>query len=74
MVAAYLWLNSILYALFALFCSLNINKTSQAVGFESLSNSGRSEYLTVYGGMELGRKILDCCFPFSFTWGSWRFE
>jgi hypothetical protein len=52
--AAYLWLNSALYLLFAVWVTLSPWKTAASIGFEKLSAAGRSEYLVVYGGMELG--------------------
>jgi hypothetical protein len=54
MMAIYLWINALLYALFAAWTTLSPLKTSSSMGFEALSNSGRSEYLVVYGGIELG--------------------
>ena len=52
--AAYLWVNSALYLLFAVWVTLSPWKTAANIGFEKLSASGKSEYLVVYGGMELG--------------------
>ena len=54
MMALYLWVNAFLYALFAAWTTLSPLKTSSSMGFEVLSSSGRSEYLVVYGGIELG--------------------
>lgn len=54
MANAYLYFNAGLYALFALCCTLVPTRTAQGVGYESLSRSGVSEYLVVYGGLELG--------------------
>ncbi len=42
------------YISLALWCSFLPESTSQAVGFRLLNAGGRSEFLTVYGGMELG--------------------
>ncbi|MBL8819435.1 MAG: hypothetical protein JNL58_25610 [Planctomyces sp.] len=42
------------YILLALWCSFLPESTSQAVGFQLINAGGRSEFLTVYGGMELG--------------------
>jgi hypothetical protein len=54
MAVAYLWLNSALYFIFAVLCTLRVDKVTQAQGFLSLDANGRCEYLTVYGGMEMG--------------------
>lgn len=50
----YLWVNAALYLLFAAWITLSPWKTSFNIGFETLSAGGKSEYLVVYGGMELG--------------------
>lgn len=50
----YLYVNAALYAIFAIWITLQHATTSSNLGYETLSNSGRSEYLTVYGGLELG--------------------
>jgi hypothetical protein len=52
--AAYLYFNAFLYLLFAVWVTLSPWRTATNIGFESLSASGKSEYLVVYGGMELG--------------------
>ncbi|HET7842713.1 MAG TPA: DUF4345 domain-containing protein [Xanthomonadales bacterium] len=57
MVAAYLYLNAGLYLLLSLWCSLRWRDTSRALGFTTLSHSGQSEYLVVYGGLQLGLAI-----------------
>lgn len=54
MTATYLYANAVLYAVFAIWQTLSPWKTAAAVGYESLSASGRSEYLVVYGGLQLG--------------------
>jgi hypothetical protein len=43
-----------MYAFFAIWQTLSPWKTATALGFESLANSGRSEYLVVYGGFQIG--------------------
>lgn len=50
----YLWTNAILYAVFAVLCTVKLKGTSSSLGYQTLSNSGRSEYLTVYGGLQVG--------------------
>jgi hypothetical protein len=54
MTAAYLWLNAAMYAVFGLWCALRLDSTAQNLGYTALSNSGRSEYFTVYGGLQWG--------------------
>jgi hypothetical protein len=43
-----------LYAYLAWWCSVSPGETSQLVGFQLVGGSGRSEFLTVYGGLEAG--------------------
>jgi hypothetical protein len=61
MTALYLWINAVLYALLALWCTLLPAITSQSIGFVELSSSGKSEYAVIYGGMQFG-------FAFLFAW------
>jgi hypothetical protein len=58
MVAAYLYLNAGLYLLLAAWCSVRWRATSRALGYSTLSRSGQSEYLVVYGGLQLGLAIV----------------
>lgn len=57
MIAAYLYLNAALYAAFALWCTLQWKSTAANLGYQSLDNSGRSEYLVVYGGLQWGLAV-----------------
>lgn len=57
MTGAYLWLNAAMYALFAVWCTVQAGSTSQALGYAQLTNSGRSEYLVIYGGLQLGLAV-----------------
>lgn len=50
----YLWANALIYAGFALWCTLKRKQTSIASGYISLNNSGKSEYLVIYGGLQFG--------------------
>jgi hypothetical protein len=59
-VKAYLYLNAILYVLFAAWCSIAPSSTSSSIGFLDLSSGGKSEYLVVYGGLQLGLAIAFC--------------
>lgn len=52
MLQAYLYLNAALYVLFAVWCSVMPATTAAALGLDFKSGSGKSEYITVYGGME----------------------
>jgi hypothetical protein len=61
MTALYLWINAVMYAVFALWCTLMPEQTAQSIGFIALSHSGQSEYVVIYGGMQLG-------FAFLFAW------
>lgn len=54
MTTAFLWLNAAMYAVFAVWCTVAPGKTSEAIGFAFTKGGARSEYLVVYGGMELG--------------------
>lgn len=56
--ALYLYLNAALYALFAVWCAVRLESTARNLGYETLSNSGRSEYLTVYGGLQWGLALI----------------
>lgn len=54
MLPIYLWFNAVLYAGFALWCTFAVTKTAAAIGYVGLNNGGRAEYMTVYGGLQLG--------------------
>ena len=53
------------YIILAAWCSLSPGKTSNAVGFTLQSGSGQSEFLTVYGGLQLALGI-------AFLWPLYR--
>lgn len=57
MVTLYLYFNAALYALFAAWCTFAPSQTAKSVGYETFSRSGVSEYLVVYGGLQLGLGI-----------------
>jgi hypothetical protein len=44
----------ILYAYLAIWCSVKPAETSVLVGFDLRPGSGQSEFLSVYGGLEMG--------------------
>ena len=52
--AIYLWINAALYLLLAIYCSLKPDVSAHALGYSALSPSGHSEYLVIYGGLQLG--------------------
>lgn len=54
----YLWFNAAIYAVFAAWCTLSPWKTATNLGYASLSSGGRSEYLVVYGGLQLGLALI----------------
>lgn len=54
MVVAYLVLNAVLYAALGLWCALAPETTSAFLGFALVGPAGTSEYLAVYGGLQLG--------------------
>ncbi len=47
----------LLYVWLAAWCSFQPAETSRLVGFQLLRGSGQSEFLTVYGGLELGMAL-----------------
>lgn len=51
---AYFYLNAFLYAGLALWCTLSPAKTAQGIGYTELNRSGHSEYLVIYGGLQIG--------------------
>lgn len=57
MTVIYLALNAILYVVLAAWCTLLPGRTSEAIGFAFTKAAARSEYITVYGGLELGMGI-----------------
>lgn len=52
--AFYLYANAVLYCIFAVWSTVSPWKVAANIGYETLSASGRSEFLVVYGGLELG--------------------
>jgi len=53
------------YILLAAWCSIMPDKTSRGVGFTLQTGSGQSEFLTVYGGLQLALGI-------AFLWPLYR--
>lgn len=56
--AFYLYANAVLYFIFAVWSTVSPWKVSANIGYTGLSNSGRSEFLVIYGGLELGLAAL----------------
>ena len=54
MTRIYFGANALIYALFGAACILNPERLARAVGYFTLDNSGSSELLVVYAGLELG--------------------
>jgi hypothetical protein len=50
----YCWVNAAMYGLLGAATMLNPDRLARAVGFYTLDNSGSSEFLTIYAGLELG--------------------
>lgn len=61
MVAAYLWLNAVMYLGLAAWCALRPAETAKALGYGELSAAGRTEFLTIYAGLELGLAAIYAC-------------
>ncbi len=62
MTVLYLWINALIYVLFGLWCALRLNDTASNLGYTALSDSGRAEYLTVYGGLQWGLGLMFAMF------------
>lgn len=58
MVAGFLYLNAVLYAVLAVWCTVRPWGTSAAMGYARLDPGGKSEYLVVYGGLQLGLAVV----------------
>lgn len=60
----FLIVNGVLYLALGIWCAALPGTTSQAVGFNLASNGGKSEFITVYGGLEvsMGLFFLFCAF------------
>ena len=50
----YLFVNAALYLLLAIWCTVKPTETATSIGYTQLDASGRSEYLVIYGGLQLG--------------------
>lgn len=54
----YLTVVSLLYFGLAMWCTFASAETSQKIGFTLNGGSGKSEYMTVYGGLEFGLALV----------------
>lgn len=54
MLVIYLWLNAAMYLVLGAWCTLLPDKTASSIGFAFTKAGARSEYITVYGGLEVG--------------------
>jgi len=54
----FLTLVGIIYLGLAVWCSVSPAVTSEKVGFELNPGSGQSEFLVIYGGLELGLSLI----------------
>jgi hypothetical protein len=53
----YLIINAAVYAALAVFCTARHGAAARGSGYTALSDGGHSEYLTVYGGLQLGLAV-----------------
>lgn len=57
MVSVHLFANAALYLVLAAWCTIAPDKTSTSIGYRFEHASARSEFLVVYGGLDLGLAI-----------------
>lgn len=57
MTSVYLYINAALYLVLAAWCTFSMSTTARNLGYETLTANGRSEYLVIYGGLQLGLAI-----------------
>ena len=48
----------LMYLSLGMWCAISPEKTSAVVGFELIGGAGMSEFLTVYGGPEIGMGMI----------------
>lgn len=54
----FLALIGLVYLYLAAICSLQPEQSARLVGFQLLPGSGQSEFLVIYGGLELGMAVI----------------
>ena len=57
MTQIYLYFNSLLYLLMGLWSTFSSQSTAIRIGYLTMSKRGRSEYLVIYGGLQIGLAI-----------------
>lgn len=57
----YLILNAVVYAGLAALCTFRDESSAHGCGYTKLTPGGRSEYLTVYGGLQMGVALAYFC-------------
>ncbi len=57
MISVYLGFNALMYAVFAVWCSVKPAGTAAYLGLAATTPGGRSEYLAIYGGLQAGLAI-----------------
>ncbi len=60
MLAAKIFLTvvALIYMALAVWCTVDPNTTSEKIGFRLQPGSGQSEFVTVYGGLEMGMALI----------------
>lgn len=53
----YLLFNAVLYLALGIWCSIDPEGTASSIGYALTNDSARSEYVTVYGGLEVGLAV-----------------
>jgi hypothetical protein len=61
-------LNAALYGAFAIWCTFAPDRTARTLGFADLSPPARSEYLTIYGGLQAGLALAFLAFGLIPQW------
>lgn len=54
----FLFVLALLYIGLGIWCAVAPSTTSKKVGFDLIGEAGRSEFMTVYGGLEVGMGIM----------------
>ncbi len=53
----YVWANAVLFGIFALVSTVSPLRSAAGLGYAVLDSSGRSEFVTAYGGLHLGLTV-----------------
>jgi len=65
MTVVYLGFNALLYAVVGAWCTFAADRTARALGYASLDRAGQSEYLVIYGGLQLGLALAFALFAWN---------